>query len=274
MQHTLVSHLRLSHPLIAVAQRWRPAMLSTHPLCASTVHIRRPAHRPLCNPILRPCNPISLNFSGVLRLAQNLPAKSLQTWQQCWHVSCCSKQHVCMSLTEGLSTYMQKHSRHINMRLSESIRRHLALLAGYLSLRIEHPHEAGWSMMQVRSKRNSITVLISLNMCTTTLPASPRNTFALSQFSVGGAAAALLRHAGLIQIPGACFAAVRRCMCGKVVAGVLCGVEARRVLCPGRQGTFIRNERAQDLDTMQRHESLATLGERVRRPALPYPRQV
>lgn len=31
----------------------------------------------------------------------------------------------------------------------------------------------------------------------------------------------------------------------------------------GRQGTFIRNERAQDLDAMQRHESLVALGERV-----------
>ena len=30
-----------------------------------------------------------------------------------------------------------------------------------------------------------------------------------------------------------------------------------------RQGTFIRNERAQDLDAMQRHESLVALGERV-----------
>ncbi len=31
-----------------------------------------------------------------------------------------------------------------------------------------------------------------------------------------------------------------------------------------RQGTFIKNERAQDLDGMQRHEGLAALGERVR----------
>jgi len=31
-----------------------------------------------------------------------------------------------------------------------------------------------------------------------------------------------------------------------------------------RQGTFIKNERAQDLDVMQRHEGLAALGERVR----------
>ena len=111
-------------------------------------------------------------------------------------------------------------------------------------------------------------------MCTATLLANwPRNIVARTPDSEGGAAAAPFRHAGLIEMPGACFGAVKTCMCGNVVARALCGVEGRRVLSPGRQGTFIRNERAQDLDTMQRHESLATLGERVSRPTLPYPRQ-
>lgn len=38
---------------------------------------------------------------------------------------------------------------------------------------------------------------------------------------------------------------------------------AQTWVCCGRQGTFIRNERALDLDAMQRHESLVALGERV-----------
>ena len=37
----------------------------------------------------------------------------------------------------------------------------------------------------------------------------------------------------------------------------------RNLASCGRQGTFIRNERAQDLDAMQRHEGLVALGERV-----------